>query len=78
MMNRYERPPGLGGEAQVRFMDADFKVVRPGAYVRCAVTGKTIALDELRYWSVERQEAYAGPDAVLRRITGGPAGQEPG
>lgn len=76
MMNRYERPPGLGGEAQIRYMDADFKVVRPGAFVRCAVTGKAIALDELRYWSVQRQEAYSGPAAVQERLKG-PAG-DPG
>lgn len=68
MMNRYERPPGLGGEAQLRFMDADFKVIRPGAYVRCAVSGKAIALDELRYWNVERQEAYASPAEVIERL----------
>jgi hypothetical protein len=36
--------------------------------VRCAVTGVPIPLDELKYWSVERQEAYAGPDAVMRRF----------
>ena len=31
----------------------------PGSYVVCAMTGKHIALDELRYWSVARQEPYA-------------------
>jgi hypothetical protein len=36
--------------------------------VRCAVTGEPIALDELKYWSVERQEAYASPAAVLARF----------
>jgi len=36
--------------------------------VRCAVTGTLIPLEELKYWSVERQEAYAGPEAVLRRL----------
>ena len=30
-----------------------------------AVTGKTIPLDTLRYWSVERQEAYADAEASL-------------
>lgn len=44
-----------------------FRVVRPGRFVVCAVTGEVIALDELRYWSVDRQEAYASPDAVSRR-----------
>ena len=39
----------------------------PGAFVRCAVTGAAIPLEELKYWSVDRQEAYASPDAVLQR-----------
>lgn len=68
-MNRYERPPS-SGEAEVRYLDADFRVMRPGAFVRCAVTGVAIPLDELRYWSVERQEAYAGPQAALTRALG--------
>jgi hypothetical protein len=46
-------------EAQLRYLDADYVVLRPGSFVRCAVTGRPIPLDELFYWSVERQEAYA-------------------
>ncbi len=37
------------------------------AFVRCAVTGIPIPLEELKYWSVDRQEAYATPEAVMRR-----------
>jgi hypothetical protein len=40
----------------------------PGEFVRCAVTGRTIPLDELRYWSVELQEAYADAAASLKRF----------
>ena len=54
-------------EARVRFLDADFEVVEKGDFVRCAVTGQPISLDELRYWSVERQEAYSTPEAALKR-----------
>ncbi|GLK56110.1 hypothetical protein JOD31_001028 [Methylopila capsulata] len=68
-MNRYERPPS-SGEAEVRYLDADFRVLKPGAYVLCAVTGEKIALDELRYWSVARQEPYAGPGEALARELG--------
>jgi hypothetical protein len=57
-----------GVEAQVEYLDGDFRIRRPGAFVRCAVTGEPIPLDELRYWSVDRQEAYANPDAVLARL----------
>jgi len=42
--------------------------VRPGAFVRCAVTNVPIPLEELKYWSVELQEAYLSPEAVLQRL----------
>jgi len=60
----------MPGEAEVRYLDGDFRVVRPGAFVRCAITGVEIPLEELRYWSVERQEAYASPETVLQRYAG--------
>ena len=44
--------------ARIRYMPADFRVLSPGQHVVCAVTGKQIPLDELRYWNWERQEAY--------------------
>ena len=56
-----------GGEARIRYLDADFQVLSPGAYVCCAVTGKTIPLDELKYWSVARQEAYVDAASSLQR-----------
>jgi hypothetical protein len=67
-MNRYERRPPSPGEAQLQYLDADLKILRPGAFVRCAVTGDAIPLDDLRYWSVELQEAYASREAVLERL----------
>lgn len=47
-----------------------FRVVRHGTYVTCAVSGETIDLDDLRYWSVELQEAYATAEISARRHTG--------
>ena len=67
-MNRYERIPLPAGEAEIRYLDGDYRIVRPGSYVRCAVTGEPISIDELKYWSVELQEAYANPTAVLARL----------
>ena len=64
-MNRFEGPGA--GEARIRYLDADFQILSPGTFVRCAVTGKAIPLDELKYWSVERQEAYADVAASLKR-----------
>lgn len=66
-MNLFERPEKLGLEARVEYLDGDFRVVRHGSFVRCAVTGQPIPVDELKYWSVARQEPYATPEASLRR-----------
>jgi len=57
----------MAGEAEVKYLDGDFRVVRPGAFVRCAVTGLPIPLEELKYWSVDLQEPYINTDAVLQR-----------
>ena len=35
-----------------------------------AATGARIPLDELRYWSVDMQEAYASPEQALQRARG--------
>lgn len=67
-MNQHERAFTGGPEAEVRYSHGDYKVTRHGAYVRCAATGLPIPLDDLKYWSVERQEAYASPQAVLERL----------
>ena len=67
VLNRSDRPSPMAGEAEVKYLDGDFRVVRPGAFVRCAVTGLPIPLEELKYWSVDLQEAYVNPEAVLQR-----------
>jgi hypothetical protein len=66
VLNKFESPGQ--GEAKIDYLDGDFRVTSPGSYVRCAVTGEHIPLDELKYWSVDRQEAYATPEAVLQRL----------
>jgi len=66
MMNRYESPRSQG-EARLRYMDGEVQIVMNGAFVRCAVTGLPIPLDELKYWSVERQEPYIDANASLKR-----------
>lgn len=48
-----------GRLAKLNYMANGFRVLVPGDHVVCAVSGVAIALDELRYWSVARQEAYA-------------------
>ncbi|GAA5045723.1 hypothetical protein GCM10023208_00470 [Erythrobacter westpacificensis] len=44
-----------------------FRVVKPGHFVVCAMSGVPVPLEELRYWSVERQEAYASAEFSTRR-----------
>jgi hypothetical protein len=67
-MNRIDRFFGLRGEAKVKYLDGEFQVISPGDFVRCAVTGEPIMLPDLRYWSVELQEAYVDAAASLKRF----------
>ena len=67
-MNHHETRMIMPGEAQIQFLDADFRIIKPGNFVRCGVTGAKIPIDELRYWSVDRQEAYATREAALERL----------
>ena len=55
-----------GREARIHYMPGTFRVLSAGDHVLCAVTRQPIPLDELRYWSVARQEAYASADAVVQ------------
>jgi hypothetical protein len=66
-MNRHEKPSS-GAEARLQYLDGEYRVLRPGLFVICAVTGLPIPLEDLRYWSVERQEAYASPEASMQRV----------
>ena len=63
-MNKYD--PG-GPEAKIEYGDNDFTIVKPGNFVRCAVSGEPVPLDELRYWSVDLQEGYRGPEEAMKR-----------
>ena len=79
-MNRFDGRPTSASEARLQYGDGDFKVVQPGAFVRCAVTGVPIPVEELRYWNVDLQEAYANPRAKLARLgikAGGPDASDP-
>lgn len=67
-MNRFERRPVSADEAELEYLDGKFRVLRPGSFVRCAVTGEPIKLEDLRYWNVDLQEPYASPQAKLQRL----------
>lgn len=49
-----------GRPARLYYMANAFRVLSPGDHVVCARSGERIPLEDLRYWSVRRQEAYAG------------------
>jgi hypothetical protein len=66
-MNRMDRIFGASDEARLRYAHMEFQVVLPGDYVRCAVTGNRIPLTELRYWNVDRQEAYSSAAVAFQR-----------
>jgi hypothetical protein len=55
-----------GGEARVHYMPGTFRVLSSGDHVLCAVTRRPIPLDELRYWSVDRQEPYASAEISVQ------------
>jgi len=63
-MNRFEGP----GErpAKIRYLDGDFQILMPGNHVVCAVTSEIIPIEELKYWSVERQEPYVDVNASVK------------
>lgn len=44
-----------------------FRVIKPGHFVLCAISGAQVSLEELRYWSVDLQEAYASAELATRR-----------
>lgn len=67
-MNRVDRQTLPADEAEVEYLDGEYRIRKPGAYVRCAVTGDPIPLEDLRYWNVDLQEPYAGPHAKLLKL----------
>lgn len=53
LMSNTDRP------ARLHYLANGFRVLSPGDHVVCAASGARIPLEELRYWNVARQEAYA-------------------
>jgi hypothetical protein len=64
LMSNRNRP------ARLHYMAGTYRVLVPGDHVLCAATEKPIPLTELRYWSVERQEAYVDAQASLKAEAG--------
>ena len=66
-MNTLDKLYGLKGEARLRYLDGSYDVLTVGDFVRCSVSGDVIAIGDLKYWSVERQEAYRDAATSLKR-----------
>ena len=63
LMAKTDRP------ARLHYMANGFRVLSTGDHVVCAISGQRVALEELRYWSVARQEAYATPELATQALT---------
>ena len=57
---------GSGAPARLRYLPGTFRVLSNGDHVVCAITGARIALHDLKYWSVDRQEPYVDAEASLK------------
>jgi hypothetical protein len=55
-----------GRAARIHYMAGTFRVLSPGDHVVCAVTGQPILLEDLKYWSVARQEPYSSAEASVQ------------
>ena len=53
--------------AKLHYMAGSFRLLSPGDHVVCAVSGEKVSLDDLRYWSVARQEPYASAEIAVQR-----------
>ena len=58
-----------GRVARLHYMANSYRVLAQGDRVVCAVSGEPIMLDDLRYWSVKRQEAYATAAIATEALT---------
>lgn len=45
--------------AKLHYMANNFRLLTPGDHIVCAISGEKVYLEDLRYWSVEKQEGYA-------------------
>ena len=54
--------------AKIKYLPNNFQVIENGDHVLCAISGKSIKLEELNYWNTELQEPYYSyKEAFLKR-----------
>ena len=54
--------------AKLHYMANNFRMLVAGDHVLCAESGERIELEDLRYWSVVRQEPYASAEHSIRAM----------
>ena len=57
-MNRIDPLFPVQREAKLRYLDHEYDILVPGDFVRCAVTGDPIRIENLRYWSITQQVPF--------------------
>lgn len=67
-MNYLDQTIPAQREAKIRYLDAEFQILREGEFVRCSVTGDPIRVENLRYWSVERQVPYKSAEIAFAEM----------
>jgi hypothetical protein len=66
-MNNLDPRFSPDAEAKLEYLPSDYRILRHGKFVFCSVSKVPILLEDLKYWSAERQEAYASPQLALKR-----------
>ncbi len=69
-MNFIDQIKSGQGEAQLRYLDGEYQIMKTGVFVRCGVTGDPIPINSLRYWNVDKQIAYASAKVAFHDIYG--------
>ncbi|MBN8840295.1 MULTISPECIES: DUF2093 domain-containing protein [Sphingomonas] len=63
LMSNSDRP------ARLHYLANGFRVLVPGDHVVCAVSGARIALEDLRYWDVAGQRAFASATLATEALS---------
>jgi len=54
-------------EAELKYKQGSFEVVKEGDFVLCAISQKKILLKDLKYWNVNLQEPYFSPVEINQK-----------
>lgn len=54
--------------ARLHYLPGSFRVLTPGDHVICGVSGATIPLEDLRYWSAALQQPFATAEIATQAM----------